>query len=247
MPINILIVTEGATERVVGKALYERKLLNQNGVPKPPNWKSYFGQSQEGYDQVIEALAQLSLSSGQRVLLIFDQEGLPTPLSRAELIAQDLARHNPFWRSLSWTLLRTHRNLFKAQVGGACILLHVSDATAPNIANKDFDGYILQLLNGTAKEAIASNLIPFPASSMVLNLLQKAEDEFTHLMETNGFPWQRNKAWLYAYITAFQFRQSHVWFAKRVVESAPDNELRRVFASLIHAWDWLVRHGGVCS
>ena len=243
MPINILIVTEGATERVVGKVLYNRKLLNQNGVPHPPNWKSYFGQSQEGYDQVIKALAQLSLSSGQRVLLVFDQEDSPTPHSRADLIAQDLARHNPFWRSLSWSQLGAYPNLFKAQVGGACIVLHVSNTTVPNITNKDFDGYILELLQGPEKLKIASQIV---STNLAFRLLEKAEREFTNLMGANGFPWERNKAWLYAYITAFQARKSHVWFAEEVVQHAPKAELQRVFAPLIYVWDWLVQNGGKC-
>lgn len=59
-------------------------------------------------------------------------------------------------------------------------------------------------------------------------------------MERNGFPWTHNKSWLYAYITAFQFRQSHVWFAEKVVEVAPQEALKRVFASLIAAWNLLL-------
>ncbi len=245
MPAKILVVTEGATEREVGKVLYDRGLLNKQGQPQPPNWKSVFGQSREGYDQVIKALANHTISPGQRILLVFDQEKAPSPQHRANCIAQDLTRQNPkTWGSLSWTPLRRYPNLFKAQVGSTCIVLHISDADDPNIANKDFDGYILQLLTGSAKIKIASQLAP---SGMNPNtLLSKAEIEFTSLMRCNGFPWQRNKAWLYAYITAFQFRQSHVWFAKKVAEYSPDNELRRVFASLIYAWDWLVQNGGTC-
>ncbi len=243
MPINIFVVTEGATEREVGKVLYERGLLNQNGNPRPPDWKSLYGKSREGYAQVIEALSNYPISPGQRLFLIFDQEDAPSPQDRANRISRDLSHQNPgIWSSLSWTPLGIHPNLFKAQVRGTCIVLHISNAGDPTITNKDFDGYILQLLTGFEKMEIASQLV---LSGMDPNiLLNKAEIEFTNLMERNGFPWQRNKAWLYAYITAFQFRQSHVWFAKRVVECAPDNELHRVFAPLIYAWDWLVQNGG---
>lgn len=246
MPVKILVITEGATEREVGKVLYDRGLLNKQGQPQPPNWKSVFGQSREGYNQVIKALANHTISSGQRILLVFDQEMAPSPQHRANRIARDLSCQNPrTWGSLSWIPLRIYPNLFKAQVRSTCIVLHISDASGPNIANKDFDGYILQLLTGPAKIKIASQLAP---SGMDPNiLLSKAETEFTNLMRCNGFPWRRNKAWLYAYITAFQFRQSHVWFAKRVVECAPSNELRRVFAQLIAAWDWLVQNGGTCQ
>lgn len=245
MKVKILVITEGATEREVGKVLYDRGLLNKQGQPKPPNWKSAFGQNREGYDQVIKALANHSINSKQRILLVFDQEDAPSPQHRANRIAQDLSRQNPrTWSSLSWVPLGIYSNLFKAQVKSTCIVLHISNASGPNIANKDFDGYILQLLTGSAKIEIASQLAPSGINPNIL--LSKAETKFTNLMRCNGFPWQRNKAWLYAYITAFQFRQSHVWFAKRVVECAPLNELRRVFAPLIAAWDWLVQNGGTC-
>ena len=246
MPVDILFVTEGATERAVGKVLYERRLLNQDGRPHPPGWTSLYGRSREGYDQVIEALSNHPISSGQRILLVFDQDDASSPQDRANRIAQDLSHQNPgIWGSLSWTPLGTHPNLFKAQVRGTCIILHISNAAAPNITNRDFDGYILQLLSGSGNVTIASQIAP--SSALAPQLLQKAEIEFTNLMNTNGFPWVRNKAWLYAYITAFQFRQSHVWFAQKVVECAPEDELRRVFFALIYAWDWLVQYGGSSS
>ena len=245
MPIDIFVVTEGATEREVGKVLYNRNLLNQNGKVNPRDWKSVYGQSREGYGQVIKALSNYPIKPGQHILLIFDQEDSPSPQERASRIAQDLSRQNSkIWSGLSWDQLGPHSNLFKAQVGGACIVLHISNTAAPNITNRDFDGYILQLLTGPVKIQIASQLAPSGMNPNVL--LNKAEIEFTNLMRCNGFPWQRNKAWLYAYITAFQFRQSHVWFAKKVVECAPENELHRVFAPLIYAWDWLVQNGGTC-
>ncbi len=243
--VDIFVITEGLTEREVGKVLYEKGMLLRDGKPKPPNWTSIFGRSREGYSQVVEALANYPIDSGQRILLIFDQEDLPSPQARAERIAQDLSTRNPVWSELSWEPLTKHTNLFKTQVRGACIVLHVSTAVAPGITNRDFDGYILELLIGSKKEDIALQLASSP--TMATRLLQKAEVEFPQLMLKNDFPWQRNKAWLYAYITAFQFRQSHVWFAKKVAESTPNDELSRVFASLIYAWDWLVKNGGTCS
>jgi len=256
MVVEILVITEGATEREVGKVLYERGLLNQNGKPQPPNWKSLFRRSREGYDQVINALSNHPISSEQRILLIFDQEDASSPQNRANRIAKDLSSLNTeIWSSLSWDPLGEHPNLFKAQVRGAYMVLHISDAaapsvtdqdeaTAPRIKNKDFDGYILQLLSGPEKTTISSQIVP--SSALVPQLLRKAEVEFTNLMNNNSYPWVRNKAWLYAYITAFQFRQSHVSFAKKVVECASDAELRRVFASLIQAWNCLVQNGETC-
>ena len=92
MPTEILIVTEGATEREVGKVLYERGLLDNSARPRPPDWRSLFGGSREGYHQVVEALAldNTVLQSGNRILLVFDQENLPTASDRANQLIQDL-------------------------------------------------------------------------------------------------------------------------------------------------------------
>ncbi len=246
MSVKIIVITEGATEREVGKVLYQRGILSRYGTPSPPDWRSIFGQSREGYNQVIQKLAHYPISPGQRILLVFDQEDAPTPHARADHIAQDLSNKNPnVWRSLSWNQLGSFPNLFHGKVNGACIVLHISNVSGPGITNKDFDGYILQLLMGAEKKQISSKITLPPVNPD--SLLRKAEIEFPNLMQQNGFPWQRNKAWIYAYITAFQFRQSHVWFAKRVVECASENELRHVFRPLIYAWDWLVRKGDVCQ
>lgn len=240
MLTEILIVTEGATEREVGKVLYERGLLDNSARPRPPDWRSLFGGSREGYHQVVEALARDNtvLQSDNRILLVFDQENLPTASDRANQLIQDLQARNSLWNGLSWSQLSAHTNVFTAQHNGARLALHVSNAADPGIANRDFDGYILDLLRSGARTTIVSHLIP--STQNPNRLLQKAEIEFTNLMRANGYPWDRNKSWLYAYITAFQFRQSHVWFAAEVIRHAPDDELRRVFRALIDAWDWLI-------
>lgn len=42
---EILVVTEGATEREVGNVLYERGILSNQAAPKPPPVAQQFRQS----------------------------------------------------------------------------------------------------------------------------------------------------------------------------------------------------------
>lgn len=231
---EILVITEGATERQVGKMLHEREVLSQRAEPRPPNWRSQLGGSREGYHPVISGFRNLLPTLKGKVLLMFDQEDLPTPTDRRDRVERDLGlAQNTFQPVLPWL------NLFEYRRDNLHILLHVSTATAPPLLQRgDFDGYILQLLQGNHKQDIARALLGNRANPN--SILKKAEQELTNLMEQNQYPWQTAKAWLYAYITVFQFRQSHVWFAERVVEVSPEDELKRVFASLIAAWDRLI-------
>ena len=247
-PIPILVITEGATEREVGRVLYEEGLLSQSARVEPTDWRSTIG-SREGYEQVILALKERNpiaprMHNGSvRVLIVFDQEDTSSPQSRMEKIQSDLSDNN-FWRNLSFQPINGTDNLFEHKDAQLHIVFHISNASVNGISRKDFDGYILQLLQGPNKREIASRLIP--SGQDVNRLLQKAEQEFTDLMSNNGFPWRHNKSWLYAYITAFQYRQSHVWFARDVVKAAieVDCEITRsVFTSLITAWERLISGG----
>lgn len=231
---EILVITEGATERKVGKMLHERGVLSQRAEPRPANWRSQLGGSREGYHSVISGFRNLLPTLRGKVLLMFDREDLPTPTDRRDRVKRDLGlAQNTFQPVLSWL------NLFEYRRDNFHILLHVSTATAPPLLQRgDFDGYILQLLQGDRKEEIARKLLGDKTDPN--SILKKAEQELTDLMAENGYYWQTAKAWLYAYITVFQFRQSHVWFARRVVKDSPEDELKRVFASLIAAWDRLI-------
>lgn len=240
---DIYVITEGATEREVGLVLYERRVLSQAARPRPPKWKSQFG-SREGYEKVITALSTggnlLSTiqAAGGRLLLVFDQEDSPSPSSRAGQIARDLQQGDPaFWENISFAPIQGWANLFECNANNLHIVLHISGADIRGINRRDFDGYILELLQGSAKRNIATQLAP-PGVAPT-ELLKKAEEELDQLMKNNGYSWTHAKSWLYAYITVFQFRQSHVWFAKKVVNSAPESELQRVFAPLIEAWNRL--------
>jgi len=241
-PRSIHIITEGATERVVGKKLYDCLILSHDATPKPQQWKSEYG-SREGYEQVI-ALMQKTIEAlraapqREQLLLLFDREDAPSCQSRADEIAGQLG--------LSFRPVEGFPNLFEDDAPELRVMLHLADASIQGINRYDFDGYILQLLQGPQKKAIAKALLGDKAQAdpgLPDRLLYKAEQEMTGLMNSNGCPWTHAKSWLYAYITAFQFRQSHVWFAEQVIQKSPKAEVETVFASLIHAWDLLAQGG----
>ncbi|MCD6389838.1 MAG: hypothetical protein J7L69_10545 [Desulfobulbaceae bacterium] len=236
----VYFITEGATEREVGLVLHKRHLLKG---AKPKSGLARI--SREGYEQVVKAirdqnvLQALEGAPGLGLLLIFDQDQADSPRDRANKLGKDLGL------SFNSFIDCEHDNVFWAtSKNGLKIVLHVSNVAADGIKNCDFDGYILQLLQGPHKEAIAERIVPGDHDHK--ELLRKAEKEITKLMRDNGFFWHRNKSWLYAYITAFQFRKSHVWFSAEVVQHAPESELKRVFSSLIDAWDLLIRWETLC-
>ncbi|MGQ9482834.1 hypothetical protein [Chloroflexus sp.] len=229
---HIQVITEGATERVVGQELHKKGILSPQARPKLMGEK----RSREGYETVINYLRKIVPDLEGKVLLMFDREGSPNPMVRRDKIESDLSVSQGFFIPIHpWA------NVFEHRQDNLHIVLHISDGIAPNIGNRgDFDGYILQLLQGRHKNTIAQALLGDHQQVNQNDILNKAEQEITDLMKRNHYPWQTAKAWLYAYITVFQFRQSHVWFAKRVVKVSPEDELKRVFASLIAAWDRLI-------
>jgi len=247
-PAKIYIITEGLTEREVGRVLHEKSILSKQGTPRPPNWRSTIG-SREGYEQVIRALAGsenplLALqSSGGKVLLVFDQEKSGSPMERKNKIEHDLRTGDSagFWANISFQRVSEYNNIFEHNANGLHIILHISNASVEGLEGGNFDGYILQILQGPHRVSVAQHFTPQSMSPEAL--LSKAEKELTELMQRNNFPWKHAKSWLYAYITAFQYNQSHVWFARDVVRHTPDEELCRVFASLIAAWERLISGG----
>ena len=253
--MDIHVITEGATEREVGKVLHERFLLSKQGTPRPPTWKRTSRGSREGYDQVMDGLRgaqgvleslRTETSEQQKILLLFDQENASSLEGCCRKIETDLRWSDPvgFWKTFTFTSIPDWPNLFEHRSDRLHIVLHIANAGMDGVTRADFDGYLLRLLQGTAKQKIAEKLLSTNDRTLAIRLLDKGEAEFTTLMQSNGHPWTHAKSWLYAYITAFQFRQSHVWFARDVVNVAPEDELRRVFASLIAAWERLVIDNG---
>ena len=249
MSIPVFVVTEGMTEMRVGLALYERRVLDPSIKPIPGFNRETL--PREGYHNVLDALLsrrsrggllQKLSSSRSKVLLLFDQETLRSPMARAADIAahfQEYGGRNDetFWESFRFEPFSRHDNLFCHVSDRLELILHVADAAGPFNGNRDFDGYILRLLQGSEKAAIAQRLAK--DGSLADRLIRKAETEMPAMMETNGVPIDSSKSWLYIYIATFQQKTSHVGFAENVVRNASEDALREVFDPLITAWNTL--------
>jgi hypothetical protein len=246
---EIIVIAEGATERIVGKVLYDNKILSHNAKPSSPDWTSRTG-SREGFDQVIKALKEKNPIAPKvrggiktKALLIFDQEEASSPLERAKEIEAQLKNgdHSNFWRKVNFKPIDGSDNLFEHKdehkEEKPHIVLHISSAYIDGIPNRDFDGYILQILQGKYGKNIIQHLAPQSVS--IDDLIRKSEKEITELMRNNGVPWTHAKSWLYAYITVLQYKQSHVWFAQDVVREAINiskDYVAQIFESLVFAW-----------
>ena len=238
-PAEVLIIAEGATEREVGNVLYQKGILHNGLTSRLPSGI----RQREGYDAVVDILTRanplLALQgTGGNVLFMLDQEDSPSPLDRKDQFLRDLQQRdtNDFWQNISFSQHANTNNIFEYQANNLHLVLHISNAEVPGISRCDFDGYILNILqNSNINQQVVSRIVAEGQSCQ--QLLHKAEIEFTNLMVSNGYSWIHAKSWLYAYITAFQYRRSHVWFARDVVKYTSDDELRQVFASLIAAWN----------
>ncbi|MEW6423836.1 MAG: hypothetical protein AB1523_03680 [Bacillota bacterium] len=182
------------------------------------------------------------------ILLIYDQEKKP----KANDIPQEITKKAQK-KGLSLTFETDNfSNVFYAKVNGSNISLFVSDKPGPD-GNRDFDGYIVELLECAGPEIIA-NLLSDKDIMTISSLRKKvqhlpAKEETVYLLGREDIPglmsqrdWgvQRSKTLLYSIITAAQINKSHVLFSGDVVEKAPAEKLKQVFAPLIAAWDALV-------
>ena len=235
----MMSITEGATEREVGNVLYQKGILHNGLTYRLPSGI----RPRQGYDAVVDILTNennplLALQgTGGKVLFVLDQEDSPSPLDRKDQFLRDLQQRDKygFWHGILFAHSLVGVNIFEYQANNLHLVLHISDAIVPGISRRDFDGYILSILqNSNINQQVVSRI---DERQNCQQLLHKAEIEFTNLMVSNGYSWTHAKSWLYAYITAFQYRRSHVWFARDVVKYTSDDELRQVFASLIAAWN----------
>jgi hypothetical protein len=172
------------------------------------------------------------------ILLVFDQENDGTPLDTAREIFGD---------AFSFSSANAQDSLYRGQLeNGTQVALHVATAPSPD-GNRDFDGYILNLLDRLRDEAvniwiqeIARDYLRNHFSTNNLTAMQIHElgrKEIPELMD--GVPWNilRSKTLLYAYITALQADRSHVWFSEKIIKFSQPDVIREVFADLIAGWN----------
>lgn len=243
--VEIAVFVEGPTEWYTVHRLWKRGILKYADLSVNPNDNRDVN---KWIKSINELAAFLKPPPYKNVLLLYDQEQEPDVSDVPYKIA-DSARKAGL--SLIFKSDETYANVFYASLNELNIALHVADKPGPD-GNRDFDGYIIELLESAGPEIVAELLNDnkvtisslrnkyqhLPAKEKTVYLLGR--EDIPGLMNERGWGVQRSKTLLYSFITATQVNKSHVWFSEKVIEKAPEEKLRQVFAPLIAAWDALV-------
>jgi hypothetical protein len=240
MVVRVAAFVEGPTEWYVLDQLYKRNILN-DGVLVGSDDR---GNISNWIKQPSNLGGTFKNPPADHVLLLYDQEQSNSPddvakeiqnqIQQGTGIVPDFRQHNQFTNVFIGTLSSSVK-----------VVLHVANAPGPN-GNRDFDGYIVALVENLRAQAVRSWLsAEAPAYLRQHRQQNNVSDEQIHdigctqipdLMQGQNWPILRSKSLLYAYITALQAGKSHVWFAEKLVRDAPVETLQSIFVTLIAAW-----------
>ncbi len=237
---RIAVYAEGPTEWYAVYQLCSRGILAQAEMIGKSD-RNNIGPWLKNREQMRNLFAnQISFPPCNGIFLVFDQEDDRFPLDTAKEIFGD---------AFSFSSSNAQESLYRGQLdNGTQVALHVATAPSPD-GNRDFDGYILDLLDKLEDDAvniwireIAHDYLRAHFSNNNITNMQIHElgrKEIPGLMVS--FQWNilRSKTLLYAYITALQADRSHVWFSEKIIEFAPPEVLRDVFVDLIAGWNLL--------
>ncbi|MQL52304.1 hypothetical protein GFC01_08475 [Desulfofundulus thermobenzoicus] len=246
--VDIAVFAEGPTEWLAVRKLWKKGILKEANL---------LGSQKKKVDDWLKTVDKLIVTKEEgilidppcsNILLLYDQEQESEPGNVSQRIAKNAQKAG---LSLIFTPIHPYGNIFLANGNELTVSLHVADRPGPD-GNRDFDGYIIDLLESAGPEIVADLLNDnkmtisslrnkvqhLPAKEETVYLLGK--EDIPELMNERGWGVQRSKTLLYSFITATQINKSHVWFSEKVIEKAPAEKLRLVFAPLIAAWDALV-------
>ncbi len=235
--VKVMVYCEGPTEWHVIRKLHTHGILSGQLI-QPNTSDTHIINSPT---KITQKFITNKPNSWTRFLLVYDRENLST----MNFVNEQFA-HLGTWTQRS-------PNIFCMQLDRRIVYLHVNDASSPN-GYGDFDGYVRNLINILGNRAahilfsLLPNYIRNALSSSVNQIHTIGSSDIPSLMASQGFPLQRSKGEIFAYITALQMSKSHVWFAEKLVDAALQqgysNQVQNAFLSLIQAWSWLV--GGTC-
>lgn len=263
--VSVAVYVEGHTEWQVVRKLSQKRILS-GGDFIHIDWKSpgemRIGEVGSSLNKLVNQdnngkTGILITPPSDRILLMFDQEKMSSPSDAKDELERHIQRFN---HTFEFHPHNDFSNVFtgelSTQENSILIAIHVADNSfGLSDGNKDFDGYILELLKNETGHSIIQNIL---TNDLKISALRaKVEDDpemaqIVHqlggqdiplLMREKQWSVMRSKTILYSYITALQLGISHVWFCKNVVEKADEENLKRVFSSLIAAWDELCRGG----
>lgn len=274
--VSVAVYAEGPTEWFVARKLWKRKILNGmdflGAEERQPGDMIVGG----GVDTFLKNLFSIDHSSSERgvlirdrtpfdrVLLMFDQEQMPNlekdVKSKIEAHLRKIGIISNFDKADDEI-----PNVFTGKIQTLPVAIHVADhdgktytkrpdgktyKKGPDLdGNRDFDGYIVELLQNLEKDpigvSIVQRMLKERHQEKVKVVHQIGNQKIPDLMKEDQWPIERSKTILYSHITAMQIGKSHVHFSEKVVEKSDEDNLRTVFKSLIAAWDALKKEDDV--
>lgn len=243
----VAVFCEGPTEWYVIYQLNKRTILHGDSIEGGDTREDISHWLKRPEDITNDFLDELP--DFRRMLFVFDQEHNNSP----DDIMSQIVHQCP---GLNIHTISEYSNVFIGLYQSRRVALFIANADSPD-GNKDFDGYIVQLVERLGSDTVKlwfedarnSHDDRLPGYLRNLRTINSVEYEVIHslgsadipnIMEQRNWPIQRSKTKLYAYITALQLNKSHVWFSEKLVKWAPDQVLQEIFAPLIKAWKWLV-------
>ncbi|PXF59759.1 MAG: hypothetical protein C4B59_10675 [Candidatus Methanogaster sp.] len=265
--VSVAVYAEGPTEWLVARKLWKRKILNGMGFlgaeERQPGDLIVGG----GVDTFLKNLFSIDRASSERgvlirdrtpfdrVLLMFDQEQMPNlekyVKSKIETHLREIGIVSNFDKADDEI-----PNVFTGNIQTLPVAIHVANhdgmtyKKGPDLdGNRDFDGYIVELLQNLEDDpigvSIVQRMLKETHQEKVKVMHQIGNQKIPDLMKDDQLPIKRSKTILYSHITAMQIGKSHVHFSEKVVEESDEDNLRTVFKSLIAAWDSLKREDDV--
>jgi hypothetical protein len=263
--VSVAVYVEGPTEWQVARKLSQKRILSGGDfihIDWPSPGKMKIGEVGSSLKELVNQdnngkTGILINPPSDRILLMFDQEKMNSPSDAKDKLERHIQRFN---HAFEFHQHNEFSNVFigelSTQENSILIAIHVADNSfGLSDGNKDFDGYILELLKNETGHSIIQNILTNDLRISALRtkvehnpritqiVHQLGEQDIPSLMNEKDWSVMRSKTILYSYITALQLGISHVWFCKNVVEKADEDKLRLVFASLIAAWDELCKGG----
>jgi len=239
----VMVYCEGPTEWYVIRKLWAYNVLNGAGLIQLDDADPHIINNPRSINtQFLNNLP----TTWDKFLLVYDQEHYPTP---QDWINQNLAHLG------TWRMSGHHNNVFCIRHNGKLIYAHINNVPSPN-GYKDFDGYLLNLFKIVGSNAAQALFNRLPAyirnatnsPNIHSTIHQMGIQDIPNLMSGNGFPIQRSKGLIYAYITSLQLSKSHVWFSENLVDTLLQmgyaNQVAQAFQTIIDAWNNLIN--GVC-
>lgn len=235
--MKIAVYAEGPTEWYAMYRLFERGILNGAELFGDRNNISEWLKNDGA--QAVNALRGLP-EGIEGVLLLYDVEAKSSTNDVAKRIFASVGNFQNISDNIYYTIS-----------SGRKIVLHLSTEKGPG-GNKDFDGYLVKLIHSLGDKAVRLwfEMEEMPAYMNVWRESNKVSYGAIHNLGAQKIPelmtkecWSifMSKGILYSYITSLQLNKSHVWFGEKLIQHAPQDQLKSIFTSIIEAWDLLTR------